>query len=486
MASRLITSQADQLAWSRLVRDPERGLEMFTRAAFFERKGFRFVVNHHHRAIWAALTRVYRGECRRLIINIPPRYGKTEIAVISFMAWATGMSSDAEWIHTSYSAELAAANSVEVRNLVTSDFFRAVFPDVLIRADANRQDHWRTTAGGVVYAQGAGGAITGFGAGKMRPGFGGAIVIDDPHKAGEAHSKKVREGVLSWFQNTLESRKNDPERTPIILIMQRLHSEDLAGWLLGDRGADLSGPAVPGANGETWEHLCLSAIQPDGSALWPAKHSIEKLREMERASPYVFAGQYQQRPSPIEGGIFDATQVQIVDAVPAVPVKWFRGWDLGSTIDGDYTAGVRLGKLADGRYIIGDVRRLREGPDKRDAALKNAADADGPGSRQSLPQDPGQAGKSQALYFARLLAGHRVHTSPESGDKVARAEMIAAQVNVGNVLMLRGPWNKEMLDEMQLFPNGTHDDQVDGLSRAFSALLHAPQGASVATHSVHT
>jgi predicted phage terminase large subunit-like protein len=153
-----------------------------------------------------------------------------------------------------------------------------------------------------------------------------------------------------------------------------------------------------------------------------------------------------------------------------------RGWDLASTevnskksTDPDWTAGGRLGKLPDGRFVIGDMVRIREGPDKRDAALKNTAARDGTRTRVSIPQDPGQAGKTQALYLTRMLSGYSVTTSPESGDKVTRAEPLAAQINVGNVLMLRGPWNDELVNEMRMFPNGTHDDQVDSLSRAFMA-----------------
>jgi predicted phage terminase large subunit-like protein len=127
--------------------------------------------------------------------------------------------------------------------------------------------------------------------------------------------------------------------------------------------------------------------------------------------------------------------------------------------------------LADGRYLIADVARLRAGPDERDAALLNTAALDSKKVRISIPQDPGQAGKTQVLYLTRALAGYTVITSPESGDKITRAEPVAAQVNVGNVLMLRGEWNRAFIDELRMFPNGTNDDQVDALSRSFSHLI---------------
>jgi predicted phage terminase large subunit-like protein len=436
----------------------------FSRWMFLQRKGYRWQRATHHLAICSALERVYRGECKRLIINIPPRYSKTELAVVNFMAWALGKVPDSEFIHTSYSGALATGNAWQTRELVQSDAYRDIFPNTELRQDSAAKHEWRTTAGGCVYAVGAGGTITGYGAGKHRPGFGGAIIIDDPHKADEARSDVIRNGVIEWFQNTLESRKNGPD-TPIILIMQRLHERDLAGWLLS------------GCNGETWDHVCLPAISGDDAALWPEKHSITDLHRMRSASPYTFAGQYQQAPAPGEGNIFKPDNMGVIEALPLDDeIEWFRGWDLASSVpkpgaDPDWTVGGKLGRGKSGRYYIGDITRFQEGPDGVQRGIKGAAVRDGTRCKVSIPQDPGQAGKSQVLSFVRLLEGYTVKTSPESGDKVTRAEPFAAQVNVGNVSMLRAPWNDALIAEMRVFPNGAHDDQVDGLSRAFSEFV---------------
>lgn len=433
-------------------------LYTFSRFMFMERKGYKWLRGKHHKIICDALMRVYRGECKRLIINVPPRYSKTELAVINFMAWSLGKSPDAEFIHTSYSGGLCAGNAWQTRELVLHESYRDVFPNLALRNDSTAKSEWRTTAGGCVYAVGTGGTITGYGAGKHRPGFGGAIIVDDPHKADEARSDTIRQNVIDWFQNTLESRVNSPD-TPIIIIMQRLHENDLSGWLLG------------GGNGEEWENVCIPAIDDDGEALWPEKHTIEDLRRMEQAKPYTFAGQYMQRPSPLDGGLFKPSQIAVIDALPAEPITWCRGWDLASTTDGDWTAGAKLGKTESGRFIIANMERERFGPDERDALLVNTAGRDGREVVQSIPQDPGQAGKTQVLYLTRKLAGFKVRTSPETGDKVTRAEPFASQVNIGNVSMVRGEWNQAMLDEMRMFPNGNNDDQVDALSRAFGELL---------------
>jgi predicted phage terminase large subunit-like protein len=440
-------------------RQARNSLLSFTKTIFRARRGYEWQEAAHHVEICDKLESVFRGEIKRLIINIPPRYSKTEI-IKNFIGWALGHHADSEFIYTSYSGRLAAASSWDVRGLIQEPIYRSIFSGVDLRNDSQAKDEWRTTRGGIVYAVGSEGTITGYGAGKHRPGFGGCIIIDDPHKADEAKSDVMRQNVIDWFQTTLESRKNDPQNTPIILIMQRLHESDLAGWLLA------------GGNGEKWEHVCLPALQEDGTALWPEKHSVEELRRMEAASPYTFAGQYQQRPAPAEGGLFKPDRIEVIDALPADAHGFVRGWDLASVVNaGDWTAGPRIGRLTDGRYVIADMVRVQEGPDQRDATMKATATRDGIGTKISIPQDPGQAGKTQVAYLTKMFAGYRVTASPESGDKVTRAEPFASQVNVGNVVMVRAPWNSALIDEMRMFPNGAFDDQIDGCSRAFAELI---------------
>ena len=440
----------------------------YSRWMFLCRKGYKWIRGPHHKAICDALMRVYEGQCMRLIINIAPRYSKTELAVINWISWTMGHVPDAEYIHTSYSGRLAANNSWQTRDLVQHEEYQQVFvnedgtPKLTLKTDSQAKDEWRTTAGGCVYAVGAGGTITGYGAGKNRPGFGGAIVIDDPHKADEARSEVVRQGVIDWFQITLESRTNDPKRTPIILIMQRLHENDLAGWLIG------------GGNGEKWEVLTLPTLIDEGtdheSALWPDKHSLEDLRRMKKAKPYTFSGQYQQSPCAPEGNIFRPDGIETLAAVPAGTTS-VRSWDLGATDGGgDYTVGFRMGKMPDGRYLITDIIRDQWSPEDVERVLLATASGDGRGVKIRIPQDPGQAGKSQAKRLVRKLAGYTAVSRPVSKDKVTKAEPFAAQVNVGNVCMLKAAWNDQMREEMRVFPNGLYDDIIDAGADAFDEL----------------
>ena len=445
----------------------------FTRWMFANRRGFAWQRGPHHELISRELMKVFTGETKNLIINIPPRYSKTQL-LCDFIAWCLGQVPDAEFIYTSYSGDLAANNSWGIKETLQHPEYHRIFPETMLRADSQARAHWRTSAGGVVYAAGMGGTLTGMGAGKRRDGFTGFIAIDDPHKIEEIRSEDIRKGVPVFYQETLQSRRNGPDTwtTPIILIMQRLHEEDLAGWLQA------------GGGGDKWRVVRLPALAEDndilsrapGEPLWPAAHTAQALQNMQVAMPFMFAGQYQQRPTPLTGGIFRPDQIMPIPARPAGRITWCRGWDLGATDGGgDPTAGGLLGLAEDGRLIIGDMVRGSFGPDARDAVIENTARGDTATVKASIPQDPGQAGKTQVLYLSRKLSlavpGIKVVSSPESGDKITRAEPFAAQVNVGNVSMVAGPWNAALMDEMRLFPNGKHDDQIDALSRAYAELI---------------
>ena len=177
----MLSNDPAALAAARVI--AKQSLKYFTQYMFKARKGYAWRNNWHHDEICKALERVYRGECKRLIINIPPRYSKTEIAVVNFIAWCFAQAPDCEFIHASYSATLAGNNLSNVRDLVTHESYQELFPEVGIDRSSSAKAHWKTTAGGVAYASGTKGTITGFGAGKMRDGFGGAVIIDDAHKA---------------------------------------------------------------------------------------------------------------------------------------------------------------------------------------------------------------------------------------------------------------------------------------------------------------
>lgn len=281
---------------------------------FFQKQnnGKKLVVGKHHRLICDKLNGVLQGKIKRLIINIAPRYGKTEIAVKSLMANGLALNPAAKFIHLSYSSNLAMSNSIAVKNIVESEDFQKLFP-MRIGVNADRKAEWDTEAGGGLYATSSLGQVTGFGAGAVETEdsdvfrFGGAIVIDDPIKPDEALNDNGREAVNLHFETTIRNRLNSRD-TPIVIIMQRLHEKDLCGYLI-----DLEP--------DEWEVLSIPCLEIDEEgnevALWEFKHTVEELHKIEAANQFVFETQYQQNPKPLEGLMYSGFRTY--DALPTEP-----------------------------------------------------------------------------------------------------------------------------------------------------------------------
>lgn len=262
---------------------------------FFKVRGANFVRNWHHYRIEQALLKIERGEIQNLVINIFPRSGKTQLAVIDWMARCIGKNPRAQFIHLSYSDRLALDNSAKCRELIGTKEYQELWP-IKVKDDTDSKQLWYTEQGGGLYATAAGGAITGFGAGVLeQPNDGkfyGAIVIDDPIKVDDAYSESIRSTINDRLNETIQSRRNS-RKTPIIIIMQRLHEDDMSGFVLR------------GGMGEEFHHLCLPAIV-DGESMWPFKHTLEDLEKMRTANHSVFMAQYMQDPTPDEGTFFKA------------------------------------------------------------------------------------------------------------------------------------------------------------------------------------
>lgn len=275
----------------------------FTRFFFKHQYNRKFIVGDHHVQICKKIKKVLNGETTRLIINMPPRYGKTELVVKSFMALGFALNPKCKFIHTSYSDVLALDNSESVRDLIKSDIYQTLFP-IKTKKDSDAKSKWYTESGGGVYATASGGQITGFGAGQVdeddqdlkewinelekMQDFSGAIIIDDPVKPEDARSETKRELVNTRFDSTIRSRTNS-RNTPIIVIMQRVHDMDLTGYLKAIE------PNI-------WDVLSLPAIKENGTALWEFKHNIEELYHLRKVNFYVFNTQYQQKTENIKTG----------------------------------------------------------------------------------------------------------------------------------------------------------------------------------------
>lgn len=437
----------------------------------------KFVDNWHIGAIAEHLEAVAFGQCRRLIINIPPRHMKSLLVSVAWPAWIWTLEHESVlagpgvgFLSTSYAHSLSVRDNVKCRRLIESPWYQTLFGDRFkLTDDQNTKIRYENDKGGYRLATSVGGTAT---------GEGGSIVsIDDALSAAEAQSENARDAVNDWWDNTMSTRLNDPKTGAYVCTMQRLHEKDLVGHILEKAPA-----------GE-WTHLCLPArFEADhphvwardprkekGELLWPERIGENELKALETAlGSYGAAGQLQQRPAPREGGLFKRRWFQIVDAAPATGQR-VRKWDLAGTdeltaSDPDWTVGCRMLRCENGFFWIEDVIRFRDSPHGVETTLKNTATQDGKMVDIHLNQDPAQAGKAQAAAYVRMLAGWTVKAETETGSKETRATPFSAQCEAGNVRLVRGTWNEAFLDELCSFPNASKDDQVDASAGAFNYL----------------
>lgn len=430
----------------------ENDLLFFTRYVYKENHRRNFIVAPHFVLIAEFLTKVFNGEIKRGIINIPPRYGKTELAVKCFISWCLAKNPASKFIHLSYSDDLALDNSSQTKEYIESESFQAIWP-MKLKKDAQGKKKWFNEYGGGVYATASGGAITGFGAGvaesKM---FSGAIIIDDPLKPDDANSDLKRGAVNERYNSTIRSRVNDRE-TPIIVIMQRLHEEDLSGFLLND------------GSGEKWDHLCLPALDNENIPLWPDKHNFEELEQIRQANRYNFAGQYMQTPAPSEGGEWRKDWFVIKDK-SEIPINSLK-WEL--FIDGAYTkdtkndpSGFQIGAKWDNNYVIwSSIDKYLEMPELL-KFLPNHILSSGVDIKMSLVE-PKASGKSlvQLIRQQTKLNITEIKTNFVNSSKIDNARTCSHFIEGGRVILVKGSWNESFLNQIAVFPNGKHDEHID-------------------------
>lgn len=456
---------------------PEGKLLDFARWYFHEREGMDFIEGPHHRVIGEALDRVLSGEITRLIITLPPGYTKTEAAVVNFIAKGFHVNPGARFIHATFSDDLARENSDKIKSLIALESYQAI-REVEIRHDSSAKDRWKTTAGGGMLAKAAGGPITGFRAGYMdRTVFTGALVIDDPLKPDDAFSPTKRKTVNQRATNTFRSRLAH-ERVPVIVIMQRLHSDDFVGHLL------------TGGTGEKWHHLNLPVLinsadpypvewthgipiehgLPDGP-LWSAKHNEEEI-EVLKADAYTFASQYMQRPVSIEGALFDMDGFRWWTELPAI--EWYSIYADTAQKTGernDFSVFQLWGKAETGIYLVDQVRGKWDAP-----ALEAMAQAfwdkhKGKHIRGFKVEDKASG---TGLIQSLRKKGVPMIGIPRERDKYTRGLDAAPWIATGMVWLPKNEdWTVSLRAELQMFDGlGTgHDDQVDPLMDAIADML---------------
>lgn len=404
------------------------------------------------------LEAVERGEITRLVISLPARHGKSELAAVHFPVWYLGRHPDHEFMIIAYGDELATKHGRRTRN-----FLNALGPELWgtrVASDSSAAGRWNIAGheGGMV-ATGIGGTIMGKGAHCM--------VIDDPYKNWEeSQSPTIRQKVKDEYQATLRTRL--APGGAIIIIHTRYHDDDLIGWLQSQEKT---------GEGEHWEELRLPALAEEndplgrskGEPLWPERFSKRELESVIRVQGAIkAAAMYQQRPAKIGAGIFKREWFTRIVEPHEVPghLVWVRYWDLANSIttSAHFTASFRVAFDADGTlYIAAGMRWQKEWPDTR-ALIIQTAKFEGPGVAIGVEKVGFQNAAWQELMREKDLVAHTILPVPVDRDKVSRALPWAARAAAGKVVLVQGAWIGDFLDEAAMFPNGEYDDQVDGVS----------------------
>lgn len=410
--------------------------------------------------------RIFKNKAKLydLVINVPPGTTKSTICSVAFPAWVWTRMPTFRSLCASYSERLALDLSRKSRDIIKSQKYQLLFPQIQLRKDQDTKGHFVNTDGGSRYAIGTGGTITGF--------HGHGLIIDDPLDPQEAASGPELRAANEWMDETLSQRKVDKAVTPLILIMQRLHQNDPTGSRLAKKGA------------AKVKHICLPAavtefIKPAQLRKYYRRNLLDPIRLTRKVlknaradlGEFGFAGQMLQRPVPRGGGMFKVDRMKVSEVVSVKMKRTVRFWDkAGTSKGGAFTVGVKMGLAEDGTYWILHVIRDQWEASRRENQIKQAAAIDGYRVKVGLEQEPGSAGKESAANTVKNLAGFRVEAVRATGDKEMRADTFATQVNAGNVYIIEAPWNAEYIEELRYFPRSTYKDQVDASSGAFTML----------------
>jgi len=416
-----------------------------------------FHMNWHICAIAYYLEQVRLGKIKRLIITVPPRSLKSIMCSVAFPAFVLGHDPTKRLIVASYSADLAIKHGNDFRKIVNSAEYHGIFPGMRISAMKDTQTEVVTTLNGFRLAISVDGALTGRG--------GDIIIIDDPIAALAAVSQKSREHVANWYFNTLLSRLDDKQNGAIVLVMQRLHEDDLVGVQL--RGSDawtvLSLPAIAQQDEEIPIGNGQVHFRRAGDVLHPEREPREVLESLRaQLGPEIYSAQYQQRPVPPGGATIKRAWLRRYDQLPQSG-QVIQSWDVANKQgeENDYSV-CSTWRFYDKRYYLIDLLRGRfDFPTLRTKVSQRAKLHK---ASQILIED---AGFGTALIQELKTAHFSVVGVKPEYDKKIRMAIQSAKFENGRVFFPKeAPWLRDLEDELFAFPNGRHDDQVDSISQA--------------------
>jgi predicted phage terminase large subunit-like protein len=417
-----------------------------------------FISGRHHKRMAEAFERVANGTCKRLIINMPPRHTKSEFASYLLPAWFLGKYPNKKVIQCSNTGELAVGFGRKVRNLVDSEVYHEIFPELTLQADSKAAGRWNTSKGGDYFAIGVGGTVTGKGA--------DVLIIDDPHSEQEAamaaSNPEVYDKVNEWY--TSGPRQRLQPNAAIVIVMTRWAQRDLTGQVL---------KSAAQRAGEDWEVIEFPAILPSGTPLWPEFWPLQELEALRAELPNSkWQAQYQQNPVGNESAI--------------VKRDWWKWWEKDNpprcdyilqTWDtafeknqrADYSAGTTWGIFnldednnAPNIILLNTYKKRVEYPDLKKDVLKEYNDYEPDGVLIEK-----KASGAPLIYELRSMGIPVQEFTPGKGqDKIARLNAVSDIIASGKVWIPRTRWAEELVDEVASFPSGEHDDLVDATTLA--------------------
>lgn len=432
-------------------------LYAFTRKSFTTTNpGTKYLHNWHIELISEYLEACTRGEIKRLIINMPPRAMKSLSVSVAWPAWLLGQDPSRRIIVSSYAQNLSLKHSADCRLVMNSRWYKNIFPQVKFAHGQNEKAKFVTTKRGFRFATSTDGSVTGEG--------GNYLIVDDPTNPTHIHSKLVRQHTIDWFEQTFSSRADDKKNCVFVIVMQRLHEDDLSGHLL---------------KSGMWEHLNIPAIaeqktiiefgdfrkiREEGDILHESREGREELENAKlQLGSYAFSAQYQQKPVPLKGGIVKRQWLKHYKYAPANPLHIVQSWDtaIASARDSDYSVCTTWSENGNGYYLLDVFRAQLEYPELKHALI-NLAEKFSPhtilienkASGQSLIQDIKRETRLPVLAIT------------PSKDKFTRMASVSPLFESGKVFFPEvARWLQDYEMEILNFPSVAHDDQSDSTSQ---------------------
>ncbi|NBW15335.1 MAG: hypothetical protein EBR82_45805 [Caulobacteraceae bacterium] len=417
-----------------------------------------FIAGRHHKLMADKFERIARGESKRVIINMPPRHTKSEFASFLLPSWFLGKYPEKKVIQTSHTAELAVGFGRKVRNLVGSDVYKDVFPNVGLQADSKAAGRWSTNRGGEYFAIGVGGAVTGKGA--------DLLIIDDPHSEQEAKlamtDPTIFDSVYEWY--TSGPRQRLQPGGSIVIVMTRWSTKDLTGRILKS--------SVEDEKVNEWEVIELPALLPSGNPLWPEFWPIEELEALKAELPLPkWNAQYQQKPTSEEGAIIKREWWRRWEGDRPPPCEFMiQSWDTAFTKNNrsDYSACTTWGVFhpdegPDAHVILLDAFKERlEFPELKRKAFEMYKDWE----PDAFVVEAKAAG-APLIYELRQMGIPVQEFTPSRGnDKVVRVNAVSDLFSSGKVWAPRKRWADEVIEEIAGFPYSDNDDLTDSSTQA--------------------